>query len=100
MRLMSQRSTAGAGGGPMTLAAWAGLDEEERGELVDGRLGEEEDVDAEHDIVGAWLIWTLQSWLASRSGLVGMSDTRFGVSRTRGRKPDTYVYLSGRAPPR
>ena len=91
---------ADANGGAMTLAAWADRDEDEPGELVDGQLVEEEDGGAEHDIVGAWLIWVLQSWLASRGGFVGMSDTRFGVSRTRGRKPDTYVYLPGRTPPR
>ena len=84
----------------MTLAQWADLGEDDPGELADGRIVEDEEIGAEHDIVGAWLIWALRSWLASRSGFVGMSDTRFGVSPTRGRKPDTYVYLAGRRPPR
>jgi Uma2 family endonuclease len=97
---MGQQSVADTSAGAMTLAAWAELDEDEPGELVDGQLVEEEDGGAEHDIVGAWLVWMLQSWLASRGGFVGLSDTRFGVSRTRGRKPDTYLYLPGRAPPR
>ncbi len=83
----------------MTLAAWADLDEDAPGELVDGRLVEDEEAGAEHDIVGAWLIWNLRSWLGSQ-GFVGTSDTRFGVSRSRGRKPDAYVYLPGRKPPR
>ena len=86
----------------MTLAAWAAMDEDDdqRGELVDGRLVEEEDVGAEHDIVTAWLIRLLADWLDARGGFVGSSDTRFGVSTTRGRKPDTYAYFPGRKPPR
>jgi Uma2 family endonuclease len=97
---MSQQSTADLSARVMTLAEWADMDEDQPGELIDGRIVEEEEVGAEHDIVGAWLIWTLRNWLASRGGFVGMSDTRFGVSRTRGRKPDTYVYLPGRKPQR
>jgi Uma2 family endonuclease len=96
---MSQRLTAETSARAMTLLEWADRDEDEPGELVDGQIVEEEEVGAEHDVVGAWLIWILRSWLASRGGFVGMSDTRFGVSRTRGRKPDTYVYLAGRKPP-
>ncbi len=84
----------------MTLAEWADLDEDAPGELVDGDIVEDEESGAEHDILAAWLIWVLRSWLASRGGFVGTSDTRFGVTRTRGRKPDTYVYLPGRKPPR
>ncbi len=80
----------------MTLAQWADLDEDEPGELIDGRLVEDEEMGAGHDIAGAWLIWILRSWLASRGGFVGTSDTRFGdLATTRGRKPDTYVYLPG-----
>jgi Uma2 family endonuclease len=97
---MSQQATAQAGGHSMTLAAWADMDEDESGELVDGRLVEEEDVGAEHDVAGSWLNWVLRSWVAPRGGIVGVSDTRFGVSRTCGRKPDAYVYLAGRMPPR
>jgi Uma2 family endonuclease len=96
---MSHLSTFDAGARAMTLAQWADLDEDEPGELVDGRLVEDEEMGAEHDIVGAWLIWVLRSWLGARGGFIGMSDTRFGVSSTRGRKPDTYVYLPGRKPP-
>src|SRR5438067_2185924 len=99
---MHPQSTAGSGAGgyAMTLAAWADLDEDEPGELIDGRLEEEEDVGAEHDVLVGWLVRILGNWLAPRDGLVGVSDTRFGVTRTRGRKPDAYVYLAGRRPPR
>jgi Uma2 family endonuclease len=84
----------------LSLAEWAELGEDEPGELVDGRLVEEEEMGAEHDLVGAFLIWAFRVWLATRRGVVGMSDTRFAVSRTRGRKPDVYVYLGDRRPPR
>lgn len=82
----------------MTLAAWADMDEDEPGELVDGCLVEEEDVGALHEAVTAWFIWLLKSWLASR-GIVLTSDTRFGVSPKRGRKPDSSVYFPGKKPP-
>ncbi len=83
----------------MTLAEWADREEDAPGELVEGRLVEDEEVGAGHDLVGGWLIWILRSWLTSRGGFVGTSDTRFGVTRTRGRKPDLYVYRAGRRPP-
>lgn len=82
----------------MTLAQWADMDEDEPGELVDGRLVEEEEVGALHDAIVAWLIGVLAQWLGPR-GLVLVSDTRFGVSPRRGRKPDAAVYLPGRKPP-
>ena len=82
----------------MTLAQWADMDEDEPGELVDGRLVEEEEVGALHDAIVAWLIGVLAHWLGPR-GLVLVSDTRFGVSPRRGRKPDAAVYLQGRKPP-
>jgi Uma2 family endonuclease len=88
-----------AGQLPMTLAEWADRDEDEPGELVDGHLVEEEEVGALHDAVGAWLVWVLMGWLGPRGGTVLLSDTRFGVSPRRGRKPDTSVYFPGRRPP-
>jgi len=94
---MSQPMVAETRG--MTLAEWADMDDDEPGELVDGQLVEEEEVGAEHDIVGAWLVLVVGLWLGSRGGFIGLSDTRFGVSRTRGRKPDTYVYLPGGGKP-
>ncbi len=81
----------------MTLAQWADMDEDEPGELVDGYLVEEEQVGALHDAIVAWLIGILTRWIAP-GGVVLVSDTRFGVSPRRGRKPDTSVYLPGRKP--
>lgn len=83
----------------MTLAEWAELPEDEPGELVDGQLVEDEEVGYLHEVIVAWLIWTLRSWLAPRGGYIGASDARFGVSPGRGRKPDLSVYLPGRKPP-
>jgi Uma2 family endonuclease len=96
---MTQRLAEQAGGPDMTLAAWADMDEDEPGELVDGHLVKDEDVGALHDVVAAWLVWILKSWLGPRGGFVLISDTRFGVSPRRGRKPDLSVYFAGRKPP-
>jgi Uma2 family endonuclease len=83
----------------MTLAEWADLDEDEPGELVEELLVEDEEVGYLHEVLVMWLGWTLRSWLASRGGFVGGSDVRFGLSPSRGRKPDVSVYLPGRRPP-
>jgi Uma2 family endonuclease len=82
----------------MTLAEWGELDEDVAGELVDGRLVEDEEVGYLHEVVVAWLIRILGDWLTDRGGFVGASDARFAVSPTRGRKPDLSVYLAGRLP--
>jgi Uma2 family endonuclease len=94
-----QHQAAQAGDPEMTLAQWADLGEDEPGELVDGRLIEEENVGALHDAIAAWFVWVLKSWLVSRGGFVLISDTRFGVSPRRGRKGDVSVYFAGRKPP-
>lgn len=88
-------------GQPMSLAAWAAMPEDEPGELVDGRLEEEEVSSYEHEIVVGWLIRMLGNWLAPRGGFVGGSEAKFAVQPTRGRKPDVSAYLPGsRKPPR
>jgi Uma2 family endonuclease len=85
---------------PMSIEAWAALPEDEPGELVDGRLTEEETVGYTHEVVVIWLATLLRTWIAPRGGLVGGSDARFAVKPTRGRKPDLTVYLPGsRRPP-
>ena len=48
---MSQQSTTDSGARATTLAEWA--DSDDPGELIDGQLIEDEEVGAEHDIVGA-----------------------------------------------
>lgn len=84
----------------LSLEEWAALDEDEPGELVDGRLVEEESVGYAHEVIIGWLIAVLHSWIVPRGGFVGSSDARFAVRPTRGRKPDLTVYLPGsRKPP-
>lgn len=82
----------------MTLEVWAGLSEDEPGEIVDDQLVEEEEVGALHDAVTAWFVWVLKTWLATRTGIVLVSDTRYGVAPRRGRKPDVSAYFAGRRP--
>ena len=79
----------------MTLEAWARLPEDDPGELVDGRLVEEEMATIIHDALVATLIMVLRAWLGAGRGLVGGSNAKFSVAKARGRKPDLYVYLPG-----
>jgi Uma2 family endonuclease len=84
----------------LSLEAWAALPEDEPGELVDGRLVEEEEAGYAHDVAVAWLIHRLHGWVIERGGFVGASRARFAVAPARGRKPDATVYLPGsRKPP-
>jgi len=83
----------------MSLVAWADMDEDEPGELVDGRLVEDEEVGFLHDLVAAWFIALLHRWVRPHGGFVATSDVRFGVAPRRGRKPDISVYFAGRKPP-
>ena len=84
----------------ISLEEWAALDEDEPGEVVDGRLVEEEIAGYAHEVIVGWLIHVLRTWIGPRGGFVGGSDARFAVKPTRGRKPDLTVYLPGsRKPP-
>lgn len=83
----------------LSLDAWIRLPEDVEGELVDGRLMEEEVPDPIHGLAVSWLIALLRSWLAGRGGFVFDSDVKVVVSETGGRKPDVSVYLPGRRPP-
>ena len=87
-------------GRPMTFEEWAAMDEDEPGELVDGRLEEEEVPDLIHELVVSWLIHVLRGWLGQR-GFVFSSDGKYKVRSDRGRKPDVAVYLhpESRRPP-
>jgi len=82
----------------MTLAAWAELDEEVRGELVDGVLEEEEVPTIIHDLVVTWLIHVFWTWVHRRGGAVVGSETKFAVGKRTGRKPDVAVFLKGQVP--
>ena len=79
-------------GRPMTVEEWAAMDEDEPGELVDGRLEEEEVPDPIHEIVVIWLGQILRTWLG-RNGIVLGSGVKYAIRPDRGRKPDLAVYL-------
>lgn len=76
---------------------WAALPEDEPGELVDGRLEEEEVADLVHETVVSWLIGVLRAWMIGRGGYVFGSDVKYGMSEKRGRKPDVTVHFPGGA---
>jgi Uma2 family endonuclease len=84
----------------MTFEEWAAMDEDEPGELVDGRLEEEEGPDLIHELVVSWLIYVFRTWLGQK-GFVFSSDGKYAVRSDRGRKPDLTVYLNreARRPP-
>lgn len=84
----------------MSVAEWATLPEDEPGELIDGRLVEEEVPDCIHELVVAWLTHTLRAWLVPRGGFVFGSEVKYALKPRRGRKPDVSVFLSSaRKPP-
>ena len=84
----------------LSLEDWAALPEDEPGELVDGRLEEEEVSDFVHEAVVTWLIAAFFGWIVPAGGVVGGSDAKFAVRPRRGRKPDVTVFFPGRPPPR
>lgn len=79
-------------GRTLTLEEWAALDEDEPGELVDGRLEEEEVPGFVHEIVVTWLVLVIGNWLSDRGWIAG-SGAKYAVRHDRGRKPDLSVYF-------
>jgi Uma2 family endonuclease len=79
----------------MSVADWASMPEDDPGELVDGRLVEEEMPDLVHELVVSWLIALFHVWTERRGGFVFGSEAKFVVGHRRGRKPDLSVYFSG-----
>jgi Uma2 family endonuclease len=79
----------------MTLEAWAELDEDEPGELVDGWLEEEEVPSDRHEVVVSWFVGTLRAWGVPRRAPVLSSEYKLAVAPARGRKPDVTMYLPG-----
>lgn len=85
----------------LTVDDWAALDEDVEGELVDGRLEDEEMASWAHELVVSWLIRVLGAWVIPRGGFVIGSEGKVAISATRGRKPDVLLFLAGRPlPPR
>jgi Uma2 family endonuclease len=79
----------------VSLEAWADLDEDEPGELVDGHLVEEEVARHLHETAVTWALVTLHAWAKPRGGKVFGSEHKLGVSASRGRKPDVSMYPPG-----
>jgi len=82
----------------MTLEEWAALDEDVEGELVDGRLEEEEMPTFLHELVVMWMAAALRTWARRRRGFVVGSATKLAVGPRRGRKADLSVFLPGALP--
>src|SRR4051812_24899721 len=81
-------------GCPMSLEAWEQMDEDAPGELVDGRLEEEEVSDNPHEVLVSALLFLLATWARPRQGVVLASEAKYAVSQRRGRKPDLSVYFA------
>jgi len=98
---MSRRTLAESPVAPeLSLDEWFALAEDEPGELVNGRLEEEEVPDYLHELLVILLGQILSNWISPRGGLVAGSEAKFAVAPRRGRKPDLTVYLPGsRRPP-
>jgi Uma2 family endonuclease len=85
----------------MSIEDWSRLTEDVDGELVNGRLTEEEVSDSTHEMAVAWFVVLIGGWLRGRGGFLLTSDAKYAVAPGRGRKPDITVYLpQGRVPPR
>lgn len=79
----------------LTLEEWGELPEDEPGELVDGRLEEEEMPTRVHEAVVAYLMYALMTWGRPRGARVYGSELKLAIAPRRGRKPDVNVFLSG-----
>lgn len=81
-------------GKALSLEDWLALPEDAPGELVDGRLREEEMPDPIHELAVTWLIALFRAWLSGR-GFVFGSDVRLAITPRSGRKPDIAVVFPG-----
>jgi Uma2 family endonuclease len=80
----------------MTVHEWAGMPEDEPGELRDGILEDEEVPDLTHESAVAWLLVSLRTWVVPLGGFAFGSEVKFALSNLRGRKPDLSVFFPGR----
>lgn len=79
----------------LTLEEWGELPEDEPGELVDGRLEEEEMTTRVHEAAVVWLLYELEGWARRSGAAVYGSELKLAVTPHRGRKPDVNVFFSG-----
>jgi Uma2 family endonuclease len=78
----------------MSLEEWAAMPEDEPGELVNGRLTEEEVADTPHEAVVSWVSYRLMGWSEPRKGVVLGSEAKFAVGPSSGRKPDLSAFFT------
>jgi Uma2 family endonuclease len=57
-------------------------------------LQEEEEADSPHEVIVSALLFLLLSWARPRGGQVLASETKYALSRRRGRKPDISVFFT------
>jgi hypothetical protein len=84
----------------MTIEEWAELDVDVPGELVDGRLEDDEVGGVLHEVLVGILTRTLGFWAAPRGGAACGSELKLIVGARRGRKPDCAVFVPRRSPAR
>lgn len=96
---MLRAVTAHSSSQEMSLEEWAALDEDEPGELVDGRLVEEEVPGYGHELIVIWFATALNYWGMPRGASVTGSGVKYAVAARRGRIPDMSVYLDGALAP-
>lgn len=83
----------------MPAEAWAALPTDAPGELVGGRLVEEEMADLVHEVVVTWIVAVLRAWAARRGAIVAGSELKFVLGPTTGRKPDVSMFIAGEPRP-
>jgi Uma2 family endonuclease len=81
-------------GRPMSIEEWERMSEDEPGEIADGRLEEEEVADSPHEVIVSALLFVLLTWARARGGRVLASETKYALSKRRGRKPDISMFLT------
>jgi len=96
---MHEGTHAGPPEETLTLEQWGELDDDDRRELVDGRLQEDDVPGTLHDLIAGTLLVMLTPWAQGRDGFVLPGGPRYAVGATRGRIPDLSIYLDGRRPP-
>lgn len=88
-----------ASGALITLEEWAGLDEDDSSELVDGVLEEAEMTSVTHEVVVAWLLSRLVPYFRSRGGVALGSGVKLALSPRRGRMGDLVCFERGQKLP-
>ena len=79
-------------GSPVTIDQWAGLDEDDSRELVDGRLEEAEVPSVVHEVIVMWLLMRLEPYFRARRGRALASGIKLAIGSRRGRLADIVCF--------